>query len=113
MEIEHEIILNLYPGYDSVLGPYLRKDGRKHIVLNNTEAPKGQKNKTKTISYPKALYETILNRRLNDNEEVDHKDGNKSNDHLNNYQLISGTDNRKKQYKEGNNALWGRNKILV
>lgn len=112
MEIENEIILNLYSNYDSVLGPYERKDGRKHIVLNNSIAPKGSKGKTKTISYPRALYETILNRRLKTDEEIDHKDGNKTNDHLNNFQLISGTENRKKQFKEGNNSLWGRNKII-
>jgi hypothetical protein len=112
LEIETEIILNLYPGYYSVLGPYKREDDRQHIVLNNSTASKGTKGKTKTISYPKAIYETMLNRRLIDNEEIDHKDGDKTNDRLSNYQVLTKIDNIQKQIKEGNHSLFGRNKVL-
>ena len=69
-----EKLLELYPGYTSVLGPYIRPDGRKHIVLNNSNASKGTKGKTKTISYPKALKEIELERKLEPNETIDHHD---------------------------------------
>jgi hypothetical protein len=100
----------MYPPYTTVLGPYKRPDGRQHIVLNNSSASKGTKGKTKTISYPKAIMEVHLNRRLSDNEEVDHVDGNKLNDCFDNYQVITRTENRKKQAKEGNNKFWGKKK---
>lgn len=74
-----ENILNLYPSYTSVLGPYHRKDGRQHIVLNNENASKGTKGKTKTISYPKALKEIELGRVLVSGETVDHHDRNFNN----------------------------------
>jgi hypothetical protein len=77
-------LLELYPEYTSVLGPYKRADGRQHIVLNNSRASKGTKGKTKTISYPKALKEIELNRRLTDNETVDHNDRNFDNNDLGN-----------------------------
>ncbi len=69
-----EKLLELYPDYTSVLGPYTRPDGRKHIVLNNSNASKGTKGKTKTISYPKALKEIELERKLKPDETVDHHD---------------------------------------
>lgn len=89
-------ILLLYPSFNSVLGPYLRKDGRKHIVLNNTALKTGNKNKIKTISYPKALMEIQLGRKLLKDETVDHIDENKSNDDLNNLQILSRADNARK-----------------
>ena len=33
-------LLKLYPEFDKVNGPYTRKDGRQHIILNNTKLPK-------------------------------------------------------------------------
>lgn len=72
MELNKEKLLELYPDYTSVLGPYTRPDGRMHVVLNNSNAPKGQKGKTKTISYPKALVESNIEERLLPNETVDH-----------------------------------------
>lgn len=99
-----EKLLELYKPYTSVLGPYTRKDGRKHIVLNNSFAPKGAIAKTKTISYPKALMESTLGRRLTSNEEVDHKDNNKLNDASNNHQILTKTENRIKQQE----AIYGK-----
>ena len=72
--MDKEKLLGLYPGYTSVLGPYMRLDGRKHVVLNNSNASKGTKGKTKTISYPKALKEIELNKRLAADETIDHFD---------------------------------------
>ena len=34
-------LLKLYPSFDRVTGPYVRKDGRKHLCLNNTTLSKG------------------------------------------------------------------------
>lgn len=84
MELDKENLLKLYPDYDSVLGPYSREDGRKQIVLNNTELPSGSPGKLKTISYPKALVESTINRRLTKDETIDHNDRDKTNDNLNN-----------------------------
>lgn len=78
--MDKEKLLELYPEYTSVLGPYKRTDGRKHIVLNNSNASKGTKGKTKTISYPKALKEIEIGKRLLDNETIDHHDRNFNND---------------------------------
>src|ERR1035437_1072062 len=72
MELNKEKLLELYPNYTSVLGPYLRPDGRQHVVLNNTNASKGTKGKTKTISYRKAIVESNRGSRLLPNETVDH-----------------------------------------
>jgi hypothetical protein len=88
MKLRKEVLLQLYPDYNTVLGPYERKDGRKHVDLNNSKAPNGDKNKTKTISYPKAIIESNINRRLTPNETVDHIDRNKSNNKKNNLQIL-------------------------
>lgn len=85
--MDKETLLELYPGYTSVLGPYTRPDGRKHVVLNNSIASKGTKGKTKTISYPKALVEISLKARLKDDETVDHHDRDFTNDDLDNLKV--------------------------
>ena len=39
MDLEFKAkLLLLYPDFDKVTGPYPRKDGRKHVVLNNSES---------------------------------------------------------------------------
>ena len=83
VELDKEALLKLYPGYHTVVGPYLRKDNRKHIILigNNN-------NKNKMLSYPKALVEVHLNTRLGEDDTVDHKDRNKQNDDINNLAVI-------------------------
>lgn len=78
--MDNDKLLGLYPGYTSVLGPYKRPDGRQHVVLNNSNVPKGTKGKTRTISYPKALKEIELSARLADDETVDHHDRDFTND---------------------------------
>ena len=84
MELDKDRLLDLYSGYTSVLGPYDRPDGRKHVVLNNANASKGTKGKLKTISFPKALVEAKIGRQLLPNETIDHDDRDKTNDDLNN-----------------------------
>lgn len=84
MKLNKEKLLELYKPYTNVLGPYKRSDGRQHIVLNNSNAPRGEKGKTKTISYPKAIAESNLNRRLLKDETIDHNDRNFDNNVSNN-----------------------------
>ena len=81
VELDKEALLKLYPGYHTVFGPYLRNDGRKQVNLTGN-------NKRTGISYPKALVEVHLGRRLSNDETVDHKDRNKQNDDINNLAII-------------------------
>lgn len=90
--MDSDILLGLYPGYTSVLGPYLRPDGRQHVVLNNSNASKGTKGKTRTISYPKALKEIELNRRLKNHETVDHHNRNFTDDRSVNLNILPRND---------------------
>lgn len=72
-------LLLLYSGYDKVYGPYTRKnDGRQHICLTGPGMPK------KTISYPKALVESNIGRRLTNDETIDHHDRNHENNSIDN-----------------------------
>lgn len=87
IDMDKKILLGLYPGYTSVLGPYYRSDGRQHVVLNSSSVSKGTTGKTKTISYPKALKEIELNRRLDDGETIDHHDRDFTNNDLNNLKV--------------------------
>ena len=82
-------LLTLYPAFDRVTGPYARKDGRKHICLNNTSLSNGDPNKTKTLSWPKALVEVKEGRLLLDNETADHIDEDFTNDDVNNLQILT------------------------
>lgn len=82
-------LLRLYPLFDKVTGPYKRSDGRKHIVLNNSSLPKGDANKLRTLSWPKALLEVKEGRLLLENETADHIDEDFKNDNLDNLQILT------------------------
>ena len=77
-----------------IYGPYLRKDGRKHVVIVNDDGSKTTK------SWPRVLMVQHLGRTLLPSETVDHIDGDFTNDSLNNLQLLSLTDNAKKQHED-------------
>ncbi len=94
-ESEKITLLEMYPPYSKVLGPYLRPDGREHIVLNDGSKGKGEKGKTKSISYPKAIVEVRNGVRLKDNETVDHIDRNPLNNSSENLQVLSRSDHGK------------------
>lgn len=64
-------------------GPYLRKDGRMHVVVRYTTGKKS------TISYPKYLVEVNLNRYLLKDETVDHRDRDFTNNELTNLQILN------------------------
>ena len=80
IELE-KALLTLYPEYDKIYGPYTRKDGRKHICLT------GPGQKRKTISYPKAIVEAHIGRRLLPNETIDHDDRNFENNSIDNLKV--------------------------
>ncbi len=84
----------LYPLYNckNIYGPYTGDDGRKRCVIYFNDGS------TSSRSYSKLLMEEKLNRLLLDDEEVDHKDDDKTNDNINNLQLLSGEDNKAKHY---------------
>lgn len=91
-------LLALYPIFDKVTGPYLRKDGRKHICLNNSYLPSGDPLKKKTLSWPKALVEVREGRVLLINETADHIDENYANDELTNLQILTRVANIAKSF---------------
>lgn len=65
-------------------GPYLsKKDKRLRCVL---VFPNGKK---RTVSYPKYLMEVHLDRYLEENETVDHIDGNPLNNEIGNLQILT------------------------
>ena len=77
--------MNVYEGI-KFYGPYLRKDGRKHLVYKLD-------GKHKSLSYPKYLMECHLGRYLEEWETVDHIDEDFTNDDINNLRVISRLDN--------------------
>ena len=66
-----------------IYGPYLRKDGRKHVVIINDDGT------SCTRSYPRLLLEQKLGRPLLDTETVDHIDGDFTNDSFENLRVLS------------------------
>ena len=92
-----EEILKLYPEFNTVTGPYLRKDGRKHLCLRSTISKK-----KRTLSYPKALIEIHIGRCLVGNETVDHKDEDFTNNNIDNLRILSRSDNSKRSAKNRN-----------
>lgn len=65
-----------------VYGPYLRKDGRQHVIV---VTGKGRR----TVSYPKWIMEQHLGRRLDPNREtVDHIDRDFTNNSIENLQIL-------------------------
>ena len=86
-------VLALYKEFHTLYGPYVRKDGRKIVVLYD-----GHRRSARQLA--KVLLEVKLGRRLLSGEEVDHKDGDFTNDSPQNLQLLSVTANRIKQHRD-------------
>lgn len=86
------------PPFENYLlyGPTWHKsEGRWFVFLVDS------KNKTRTtLSYARYLMSTNLGRRLNEDEHVDHIDGNKSNDAVSNLQLLTPAENNRKSVVE-------------
>ena len=85
---DKQILKNLYPNTKEIYGPYLRKDNRLMLVLVGF-------GKSSSLSYPKALEEIKRNKRLDEDETVDHIDGNPLNNDPENRRIISRADNAK------------------
>lgn len=64
-------------------GPYLRKDGRKHVIHIYDDGTR------RTQSYPRYLLEQHLQRELLEIETVDHVDEDFTNDSIQNLQILS------------------------
>ena len=81
-----------------IYGPYVRKqDGRKFIV----EYEEGsRKNKKSAKLYSRYLMEQKLGRKLTQEETVDHKDNDKTNDSIDNLQILTRVENAKKDHKK-------------
>lgn len=65
-----------------VYGPYLRKDGRKHVVVIFPDL------KRKTVSYPRFILEESIGRFLKKGEDIHHKDGDFTNNDINNLEAM-------------------------
>lgn len=78
------------PSTPTIYGPYLREDGRKFLRIRLADG------KVTTKMYARWLMEKFLGRELSVHETVDHIDDNKSNDSLENLQVISRANNARK-----------------
>jgi hypothetical protein len=69
-------------------GPYLRKDGRKHVIIINKDN-NGIETSRRTVSYPKLMAEILLDGDVWGDQTVDHVDRDFSNDNFNNLQILT------------------------
>lgn len=81
--MDKQKLLQLYPDYNKVYGPYGRDDGRQHVILIGRDIQGNEIRRT--VSYPKLLAEINLGRRLLDNETVDHQDRDFNNNDFSNF----------------------------
>ena len=82
-------ILELYPNFHTVYGPYTRKDGREIVILYDGKRRSARQ-------YARVLLEVKLKRRLTERETVDHIDGNFNNNEISNLQVLSRVENAAK-----------------
>ena len=78
-----------FEGY-RIYGPYLSKKEQRRMV-----ALVSDKHRT-TMSYARYLLSVKLGRRLLESEEADHIDDDKTNDHINNLQILTQKENLEK-----------------
>lgn len=72
---------------EKIYGPYLRKDGRKHVIRISF-GPDGKETGRRTQSYPRYLIEQSSNLNIPDDLTVDHINRDKTDDRINNYRLL-------------------------
>lgn len=76
-----------------IYGPYKRKDKRSILILYVSKRDKT------TISLPKHIMECYLDRKLTENETIDHIDGNVENNSIANFQVLGRLENTDKYLK--------------
>lgn len=82
----------------NIYGPYLRKDGRKHVVIRYED------NSLRTVSYPKWLVEQKLGRKLDpEKETIDHIDGDFNNNDFKNLRIV---DKSKHAIEDAKRVKW-------
>lgn len=72
---------------EKVYGPYLRKDGRKHVVRIHFDDD-GRELSRRTQSYPRYLIESSSDSSIPTNLTVDHVNRDKTDDNLSNFRLL-------------------------
>lgn len=72
---------------EKIYGPYLRKDGRKHVIRINYDV-EGKEISRRTQSYPRYLIEQHTGEEIPADIEVDHSNRDTSDNHPSNYQLL-------------------------
>src|SRR5580704_1607930 len=79
-------LLALYPSYSRVYGPYQGKknEGRRLVILYRS-SPRERRG----LSWPRAMMEVKLGRRLTETELVDHIDDNPTGDDYDNFQILT------------------------
>lgn len=77
----------------TVFGPYERKDGRSHVVIEDAEGNR------KVVSYPRYLVEVELGKYLNPEDDVHHIDENFRNNALSNLRVWNKSDHLKSHKK--------------
>jgi len=70
-------------------GPYERPDGRKHVIHF-------ENGKRRTQSYPRFLMEQKLGRKLLPEEQVDHINNDKTDNRIENLQILTQLENNRK-----------------
>ena len=79
----------------------INNEGRRNVLLNK---PKKEGGKNSTVSYARYLYAVHLGRYLTSTENVDHINGNKLDDFLENLQLVTKKENNLKYVIESNSS---------
>lgn len=87
-----QLKINKLYGVCKIYGPYLREDGRMHVILYDGIS-------RKTVSYPKLLMEQHLERLLTKDETVDHIDRDFKNNKISNFRVITLSNNIKDDVK--------------
>lgn len=100
-----------------VANVYMHKNGRLMAYIKDTQ---------QVVSYPRVIMENYLGRKLEDYEEVHHKDGNPLNNNINNLEVLTKEEHLQRHLKDkrkyydkimtcpwcGNDFLWTANQQL-
>jgi hypothetical protein len=95
-QIEKDLLLKLYPTFDCVHDPHFDiSSGRWYIIIYKNKTA-SERRKIIKINLARALMQVKLGRLLNSNETADHIDEDKSNDNIDNLQILTLAENTRK-----------------